>query len=82
MQLRNIDVSVIAHHINNMYISNNRYRLAEMKLENIPQCAELLANSFIKQNAVWSIVNPTYQEVYQFMYDKTHEMIEWQNELR
>ena len=24
-------------------------------------------------------LNPTYEEVYQFMYDKTNEMIDWQN---
>jgi len=62
-----------------MYISNNKYRLAELTEENLPESAKLLADSFIKENKVWNAIKPDEAEVRKFMFDKTREMIEWQN---
>jgi len=41
-----------------MYISNNKYRLAELTEKNLPESAKLLADTFITQNKVWTTINP------------------------
>jgi len=62
-----------------MYISNNKYRLAELTEENLPESAKLLADTFITQNKVWSVIKPDKDEVRKFMVNKTKETLEWQN---
>jgi len=62
-----------------MYISNNKYRLAELTEQNLLESAKVLADAFIKLNKVWTTIKPDEAEVRKFMVDKTRETLEWQN---
>jgi len=50
-----------------MYISNNKYRLAELTEENLPESARLLADIFSTQNKVWNTIKPDEDKVRRFM---------------
>jgi hypothetical protein len=65
-----------------MYISNKKYRLAQLDKSNLEPSARLLAESFLNENKIWGTMNPTPEEAYRFMYDKTLEMLDWEEELR
>ena len=53
-----------------------------MNLDYIEECASILTNRFAKNNKVWNTLYSDYNAVYQFMYDKIKESLEWQEELR
>lgn len=58
-----------------MYISNTKYRLAELNYTNLEPSARLLAKVFLTLNKVWATISPTVEEVNQFMLAKTKEML-------
>lgn len=61
-----------------MYISNYRYRLADLNKNNLEASAKLLADMFLNNNKIWATLAPTSEEVYNFMLAKTSEMLDWQ----
>ena len=65
-----------------MYISNNKFRLAELKREHVAECAVLLGHNFAKLNKTWVTLGPSYEEVTQFMKEKVHEMLDWQEDCK
>lgn len=42
----------------------------------------MLAESFLSQNQVWATLNPTLEELTDFMKAKAKEALEWQLELK
>jgi hypothetical protein len=65
-----------------MHISNTKYRIAQLTKHNLAESARLLTETFLYENKVWSTIKPTFEETYRFMYNKTEEMLEWEEELR
>jgi hypothetical protein len=65
-----------------MYISNNKFRLTQLTRELVEPCAKLLAEQFIGYNDVWVTMRPTLDQAVSFMHDKTHEMLDWEDELK
>lgn len=61
-----------------MYISNYKYRLAALNSDNLEASAKLLAEMFLTNNKIWATLAPTPEEVYNFMWRKTSEMLNWQ----
>jgi hypothetical protein len=64
-----------------MYISNKKYRLAELRREDVLGSAKLLTKSFLYHNKIWNGYGPTEAEVFDFMVNKTNEMLDTQNKL-
>jgi len=62
-----------------MYVSNKKYRLAELTEKNLLESASLLADTFTTQNKVWNAIKPDEDKVRRFMIEKTKEMLDWQN---
>ncbi len=54
-----------------MYLSNHKYRLAELKYAHLETCAKLLADMFLSENKVWASINVSHKEAYDFMFSKT-----------
>lgn len=65
-----------------MHISSKTYKLAELTKDNLEVSARLLAQTFLAENKVWSVISPNVDDATKFMYDKTSEMLDWQQELR
>lgn len=42
-----------------MYISNRKYRLAELDYHNLEPSAKLLAKMFLSNNKIWATLAPT-----------------------
>jgi len=42
-----------------MHISSKKYRLAELKKENVEESAKVLAHSFLHHNKIWKNYQPT-----------------------
>jgi hypothetical protein len=65
-----------------MYISNSTYRIDRLSYDRLEASAKLLADEFMTGNVVWMTIRPTEEEIRRFMYEKTKEMLEWEEELR
>ena len=61
-----------------LHITNQKYKLGKLEYSNLHTCAKLLAQQFMTENIVWMTICPTDEEMYRFMYDKTKEMLDWQ----
>ena len=61
-----------------MHISNNKFRLAELKREHVEESALLLGKMFFEFNKTWKSLGPTEAEIINFMNQKTHEILDWQ----
>lgn len=54
-----------------MYITNKKYRLAELDKNRLKESAQLLAEVYLNENKVWAAISLTPEDIYQFMLNKT-----------
>jgi len=62
-----------------MNISNQKYKLARLTRNWLEEASQILAEMFLTDNEIWSSLKPTLEEVKKFMYDKTSEMLDWED---